>query len=76
MNKGTLENALRGVCQNMGIVGARGPVPSWIFPAAVVMVIILTLILVMLVKVYEMLSTGTCMLCGKSHKNNVAYTYT
>ena len=76
MNKGTLENALRGVCQNMGIVGARGPVPSWVFPAALVAVTILTVILVMLVKVYEMLSTGTCMLCGKSHRNKTNITYT
>jgi len=62
-----LENALRPLYQKVGIVGARGPVPSFVFYATIVSVIILTLILIMLVKIYEMISTGKCVMCGKKH---------
>ena len=68
MNRAILENALRPIYQNVGIVGARGPVPSWVFPATIATVILLTLILIMSIKIYEMLSTGKCMMCGKKHE--------
>jgi len=68
MNRAILENALRPIYQNVGIVGARGPVPSWVFPATIATVILLTLILIMSIKIYEMMSTGACMMCGKKHE--------
>ena len=68
MNRAILENALRPIYQNVGIVGARGPVPSWVFPATIATVILLTLILIMSIKIYEMMSTGKCMMCGKKHE--------
>ena len=67
MNRVILENALRPLYQNVGIVGARGPVPSFVFYATIVSVIMLTFILVMVVKIYEMMTTGKCLLCGKKH---------
>lgn len=70
MNRVILENALRPIYHNMGIVGARGPVPSWLFPATIATIILLTLILIMSVKIYEMMSTGKCILCGQSHRKN------
>ena len=69
MNRVVLENALRPLYQNMNIVGSRGPVPSWVFPATLVTIILLTLILILTVKMYEMMSTGKCMMCGKKHDN-------
>ena len=69
MNRVILENALRPLYQNMNIVGSRGPVPSWVFPATIATVVMLTFILVMLVKIYEMMSTGKCMMCGKKHES-------
>ena len=67
MNRVILENALRPLYQNVGIVGSRGPVPSFVFYATIVSVIMLTFILVMVVKIYEMMTTGKCLLCGKKH---------
>jgi hypothetical protein len=69
MNRAILENALRPIYQNVGIVGARGPVPSWVFPATIATVILLTLILIMSIKIYEMMSTGKCIMCGKKHES-------
>lgn len=69
MNRVILENALRPLYQNMNIVGSRGPVPSFVFYATIVSVIMLTFILIMTVKIYEMMSTGTCMMCGKKHES-------
>ena len=68
MNRAILENALRPIYQNMGIVGARGPVPSFVFYATIVSVIMLTFILIMSIKIYEMMATGKCMMCGKKHE--------
>ena len=68
MNRVILENALRPLYQNMNIVGSRGPVPSWVFPATIATVVLLTFILIMTVKIYEMMSTGKCLLCGQSHR--------
>ena len=48
MNKAMLENNIRQLCQKVGIVGTRGPVPSFVFYATLVSVIMLTLILIML----------------------------
>lgn len=69
MNRVILENALRPIYKNMGIVGARGPVPSWLLPATITTIILLTLILIMSVKIYEMMSTGKCLMCGKKHES-------
>jgi hypothetical protein len=69
MNRVILENALRPLYQNMNIVGSRGPVPSWVFPATIATVVLLTFILIMTVKIYEMMSTGKCMMCGKKHES-------
>ena len=68
MNRVILENALRPLYQNVGIVGSRGPVPTWVFPATIVTIILLTFISIMIVKIYEMMATGKCMMCGKTHK--------
>ena len=68
MNRVILENALRPLYQNVGIVGSRGPVPTWVFPATIVAIILLTFISIMTVKIYEMMSTGKCMMCGKKHE--------
>ena len=68
MNRTILENALRPICQNVGIVGARGPVPSFVLYATIVSVIMLTFILVMVVNIYEMMTTGKCIMCGKKHE--------
>ena len=67
MNRTILETALRPLYQNIGIVGARGPVPGWVFPVTIATVVLLTLILIMTVKIYEMMSTGRCIMCGKKH---------
>lgn len=75
MNRVILENALRPIYQDMGIVGARGPVPSWLFPATIATVILLTLILIMSIKIYEMMSTGKCLLCGQSCKKHESKIY-
>ena len=69
MNRVILENALRPLYQNMNIVGSSGPVPSWVFPATIATVVLLTFILIMTVKIYEMMSTGKCMMCGKKHES-------
>lgn len=69
MNKLDIENILRPIYKNLGIVGGRGPVPSWVFPATAITVVLLTMILILLIKIYEMMYTGKCMVCGKSHKN-------
>lgn len=68
MNRAILENALRPIYQNVGIVGARGPVPSFILYATIASVIMLTFILIMIIKIYEMMTTGTCIMCGKKHE--------
>ena len=68
MNRVILENALRPLYQNVGIVGSRGPVPTWVFPATIITIILLTFISIMTVKIYEMMSTGKCMMCGKKHE--------
>ena len=70
MNRIVLENALRPLYQNVGIVGSRGPVPSFVFYATLISVVMLTFILIMTVKIYEMMSTGKCMMCGQSHRKN------
>lgn len=70
MNRVILENALRPLYQNMNIVGSRGPVPSFVFYATLISVVMLTFALIMLVKIYEMMSTGKCMMCGQSHRKN------
>lgn len=67
MNRVILENALRPLYQNVGIVGSRGPVPTWVFPATIITIILLTFISIMTVKIYEMMTTGKCMMCGKKH---------
>lgn len=65
-----LENILRPIYQNVGIVGARGPVPSWTFLAAVVSVIVVTFALHFIVCVYDSITTGKCLLCGgRDHQN-------
>ena len=69
MNRVILENALRPLYKNVGIVGARGPVPSWVFPATIVTIILLTFISIMTVKIYEMMTTGKCAMCGKKHES-------
>jgi hypothetical protein len=68
MNRLVLETFLRPLYQNVGIVGTRGPVPSWALTATIAAILLLTLILIMLVKIYEMMTTGTCMLCGQKHE--------
>jgi hypothetical protein len=67
MNRINIENALRPVLQNIGIVGARGPPKDWIFPALLAGVLIFVLLIVLLVNLYEYSFTGTCPLCGKKH---------
>ncbi len=69
MNRVILENALRPLYQNVGIVGSRGPVPTWVFPATIMTIILLTFISIMTVKIYEMMATGKCMMCGKKHES-------
>jgi hypothetical protein len=69
MNRVILENALRPLYQNVGIVGSRGPVPTWVFPATIITIILLTFISIMTVKIYEMMTTGKCMMCGKKHES-------
>ena len=69
MNREILENALRPLYKNIGIVGSRGPVPSWVFPATIITIILLTFISIMTVKIYEMMTTGKCMMCGKKHES-------
>jgi len=68
MNKLDIENILRPIYKNLGIVGGRGPVPSWIFTATAITVVLLTMIMILLIKIYEMMVTGRCMMCGQSHK--------
>lgn len=68
MNTEILENSLRPLYKNIGIVGSRGPVPTWVFPATIVTIILLTFILIMSVKIYEMMATGKCMMCGQIHE--------
>ena len=68
MNREILENALRPLYNKIGIVGSRGPVPSFVFYATIASVVLLTFILIMTVKIYEMMSTGKCLLCGQSHR--------
>lgn len=65
-----LENILRPIYQNIGIVGARGPVPSWTFLATVVSVIAVTFTIQFIVCVYDSVATGKCLLCGGRHRNN------
>lgn len=67
MNRVNIENTLRPVLQNLGIVGKRGPVPSWVLPATLAVVILLVLILTALVKIYELVKYGTCPMCGSKH---------
>jgi hypothetical protein len=67
MNRVILENALRPLYQNVGIVGSRGPVPSWVFPSTLAVVFLLTMILILMIGIYEMMSTGKCIMCGKKH---------
>ena len=69
MNRVILENALRPLYQKVGIVGSRGPVPTWVFPATIITIILLTFISIMTVKIYEMMTTGKCMMCGKKHES-------
>jgi hypothetical protein len=64
-----LENILRPLLQNLGVVGKRGPTPSWILPASLAVVILLVLILTALVKIYEFVKYGSCPLCGSRHVN-------
>ena len=70
MNRVDLENVLRPILYNVGIVGKRGPVPGWVLPATITFVILLVLILILLIKIYESVTTGKCMVCGMKHKND------
>ncbi len=69
MNKVDIENILRPMYKNLGIVGGRGPVPSFIVYATIVSVILLTFILILLINIYDSMTTGKCIMCGQSHKN-------
>jgi hypothetical protein len=71
MNRVNIENTLRPVLQNLGIVGKRGPVPSWVLPATLAVVILLVLILTALVKIYELVKYGTCPMCGSRHVDTI-----
>lgn len=70
MNRVELENVLRPILYNFGVVGKRGPVPGWVLPATIASVVLLVLILITLIKIYESLSTGKCIMCGAIHKND------
>lgn len=70
MNRVELENVLRPVLYNFGVVGKRGPVPGWVLPATIASVVLLVLILITLIKIYESITTGKCMICGTIHKND------
>ena len=67
MNRTNIENTLRPLLQNIGVVGKRGPVPSWVLPASLAVVVLLVLILTALVKIYELIRYGSCPLCGSLH---------
>jgi len=73
-----LENNIRQLCQKVGIVGARGPVPSWVLPLTIAVVILMTFVLVLMVKIYNMMIGGSCIMCGKKHPqylSNFLYDY-
>lgn len=65
-----LENILRPIYQNIGIVGTRGPVPSWTFLATVVSVIVVTFAIQLIICVCDSVTTGECLLCGCKHQND------
>ena len=67
MNKAMLENNIRQLCQKVGIVGTRGPVPSWVLPLTIGLVILMTFVLILMVKIYNMMTGGSCIMCGKKH---------
>jgi hypothetical protein len=67
MNRIDLENALRPVLQNIGIVGTRGPPKDWVFPAMLAGTLGFLLVIVLLVNLYELVFTKTCPLCGQKH---------
>jgi len=70
MNRVDLENVLRPMLYNIGVVGKRGPVPGWVLPVTIASVCLLVLILITLIKIYESITTGKCMMCGRKHKND------
>jgi len=70
MNRVDAENVLRPMLYNLGVVGKRGPVPGWVLPATIASVCLLVLILITLIKIYESITTGKCMMCGLKHKND------
>ena len=67
MNRVDLENVLRPLLHNVGVVGKRGPVPGWILPAMIAIVCLLVLILIGVIKIYESITTGRCIACGQKH---------
>ncbi|APC25668.1 hypothetical protein BST79_gp155 [Only Syngen Nebraska virus 5] len=70
MNRVDAENVLRPMLYNLGVVGKRGPVPGWVLPMMISGVCLLVLILILLIKIYESITTGACMVCGMKHKND------
>jgi hypothetical protein len=70
MNRVDLENVMRPILYNVGVVGKRGPVPGWVLPMMISGVCLLVLILILLIKIYESVTTNTCMMCGMRHKKN------
>ncbi|ABT14836.1 hypothetical protein NY2A_B437L [Paramecium bursaria Chlorella virus NY2A] len=67
MNRVEVENIMRPVLYNLGVVGKRGPVPSWVLPATIACTCLLVLILIILVKIYESIISGKCIMCGQKH---------
>jgi uncharacterized membrane protein len=67
MNKAMLENNIRQLCQKVGIVGTRGPVPGWVLPVTITAIILMTFVLILMVKIYQMMTDGSCIMCGKKH---------
>lgn len=67
MNRAMIENNIRQLCQKVGIVGARGPMPGWILPVTITAIILMTFVLILMVKIYQMMTDGSCIMCGKKH---------
>jgi len=71
MNRIDLENVLRPMLYNLSVVGKRGPVSGYVLPAMIFVVVILVLLLITLIKIYESISTGKCICCGRSNHDKV-----
>ena len=71
MNRVDIENIMRPVLYNLGVVGKRGPVPSWVLPSTLVCISLLILILIILIKMYESIVSGKCVMCGQKHVSRV-----